>query len=184
MRKSKKGDTSVLKAVVGIILGVICITIIAFFTKSLLTLFPGEEDSGSYEELMTKITELKATQGIDHVYFINEKHFLVGFDRGAQSITVKKIFTDTIIDKPTEEFICGINACICICSKAYEGPNVCRNPESSCTVLKGITTINGIQLSEEEIKDATPGALYIEGRNKVLLNIKKTENTLTITVPE
>jgi len=190
----KKGEVTLMtKALIGLIIG-ISLSLIAFFIfNSLLgILVPGNDAERSFEELIGKIDNLEVNGVDDLVYFIDEGHILAAFPKDEDKIegsawdfalSIQSPYRTFILNKPLTKEECQDSSCICFCRDNDE--NSCRGPGVMCQEIDS-DNINGVALFIEDgsLKKLESNNLYIKGRNKLLLNLRRDENTLFISAPE
>lgn len=158
-----------LKFLIGIILGSIILLLTYRVAEAVLSTLFLQDDENSFSNLFEAIETLGDNKEVQLELFVNEDHLLVGFNKG------KDIVNN--IKRPVK---CGEKACICKCSNEANS-EVCKKPAAQCLVFKEEFEITHEKEFQEELAVVRRKEdLFIRGRFKQLLTIKRAKNLITI----
>ena len=179
-KKSKKGVTTLLEVLIGVLLGLIVVAFLAYLSAEIFGVAGFEKsDDVSFNDLTKAIAEVKAGESGQIIYSISGKHFLVGFGKEDDSVKIE----GTSVEKP--KTLCKNNACVCKCN-LLEGEfsfNSCFN--GKCSVVSDVAEIKGLVLLGEGLDEVRQPAekLVIKGRNALPLAMAKKDNALVFSMP-
>ena len=173
----KRAATTLLEFLLGLLIAGVAIVVILNVGEEIYGLLGFEKDDKGYFDTFIKAAESKENSQI--IYYVSGEHFLVGFDKDTEEVNPG--FSGNI-KKPKLE--CGIEACICLCNldSGDATPYGCLS-KARCRQFKNIKGINGIVLTNSNIKDAKQGKLLIKGKIELPLNVKTQDNVLEISLP-
>ncbi len=142
--KMKKGTIRIpLKVMIGLILGIVVVVpLIMLGGKMWNTFFnPTIKDDIYFYELVDKIKNLEDGENENIIYFVNEKHSLVGFNKGVQSVSPREPpGTPFKFLRPKS---CGDSVCICKCSNDKDG---CESLNAICEVFENYEILDGVEI--------------------------------------
>lgn len=179
-KKSKRGVTTLLSVLIGILVGLVVVALMAKFSDEIFTVIAFEKnDDRSFDDLTRTIAEINPGEAGQAIYFVSGKHFLVGFGREDDSVKIEGVS----IEKPGN--LCRKNACVCRCN-LVDGEYIfssCFN--GKCEIVPDVNEIKGLVLLDEGLDEVNQPAerLVIAGRNELPLKIAKEDSNLIFSMP-
>ena len=191
---SKKGSTTVLSVVIGIVLAIIISALIAYAVGRIITILPGEDNLPAFNELATKTLALQGGGGFQQFYKIDSDHALVTFSGSA---TTSPVITEwkrtggyvtetTQVRRPDTAQKCGTEfTCMCYCDATVQSKEaMCLGSTATCVQLPMIKNVNGILVHKDDAPKHQQDGFAVSGETRVLLSINLDKSgTLTVTIP-
>ncbi|MBS3146368.1 hypothetical protein J4471_01590 [Candidatus Woesearchaeota archaeon] len=171
---NKKGDTeSVLKFMIGIIIGIIGLFLFFLLFQTILSFFTGYDKCEDSKVMLQFLTDnvntvTKDKSSLEQLFSLKSGCSLVGFSKS----------TVNFVRKPD---LCGLDSCLCLCEYGIARPNYlsvkCSDSKYYCENIDNIDGFIG-QFSTPTFKDQ----LFIAGEE--ILNISLQGKNINITVKD
>ncbi|MBS3095677.1 hypothetical protein J4231_03280 [Candidatus Woesearchaeota archaeon] len=180
----KRGEFGVLEVLIGLLIGGIIVGIIIVVGSDIIKLVPGskESDDAYFRDLIDFI-DLKDKE-IQMQYYVSDDHFLAGFGMNDETLKAYWFYSYEIKRPVVQCGKVGEASCICNCELDKDG-NINSNGclDARCKRINEVSEVRGITLLDDDIENAREGSLIIKGRNKILLDIKREDSTITFSMP-